>query len=134
METIEIIHLSPRSDQRGRVFSLPAAAIAFLDGIIAETHMAEVLPGFIRGNHWHDNRWEVILATGQDSWQFYWSEGPEDTPQCRDFAEGEAVAILIPPYTPHAIKNTGVRPLWVTAIANGSYDGVTTDTYAAELI
>lgn len=134
MEALQIITLSARTDQRGRVFSLPAAALSFLDGIIAETHLAEILPGYIRGNHWHDNRWEVMLIVGDDNWQFYWSDTPDDTPQCREFAAGESVAILIPPYTPHAVKNTGLSSLWITAISNASYDGVTIDTYNHELI
>ena len=131
--SLEIITMAARQDERGSAFALPQGAVDFLDGIIAEAHLAEILPGHIRGNHWHNNRWEVVVASCQDSWSFAWAESEGQPVQFRTFTAGEAVTIMIPPFVPHAMKNTGSEPLWITAISNGKYDGETQDTFSIEL-
>ncbi len=134
LNEIEIISLAAREDQRGRAYSIPQAGIDFLDGIIADTHLAEIKPGSVRGNHWHNNRWEVLLFNCSDSCTFAWADSPEGHPQTRDFAAGDCIAVLLPPFTPHAIKNTGSDVLWITSMANSRYDGQTQDTFPVELL
>ena len=134
LNEIEIIQMAARVDQRGSCYAIPQAGIDFLDGIVADTHLAEILPGFVRGNHWHNNRWEVIMVHCEDCCRFAWANSPEGECQVREFAAGDSVAILLPPFTPHAIHNTGSKPLWTTSMSNSKYDGHTQDTFAVELL
>ncbi len=113
---------------------IPEEAFEFLDGAM-EMHITELKSGAVRGNHWHDNRNEVMVVQADSQWQFAWSED-KDTPPAEtlSFAACEFAAILIPRLTCHAIRNCGEKPIWVAAIADGKYDGITPDTYARILL
>ncbi len=134
MNEIEIIRLAAREDDRGVCYSIPQAGIDFLDGIIADTHLAEIKPGSVRGNHWHNNRWEVLMFHCPESCCFAWTDEPEGQVQTRDYTAGDCVAVLIPPFAVHAIKNTGNSPMWLTSIANSRYLGQTQDTFKVEIL
>ena len=133
MTELQIIELPVRADQRGRSIAVPDQAFEFLSGV-AETHMAELLSGAVRGNHWHDNRNEVMVVRADNKWQLAWAADKDSPVQTKCFEAGQFVAILIPRLTCHAIKNVGAKPIWVSAIADGKYDGVTPDTYPIELL
>ena len=133
MADVKIIEMIGRCDERGRSMAIPEEAFEFLGGVV-EMHIAELVPGAVRGNHWHDNRNEVLVVQGEDKFQFAWAKDKGMPGKVLSFDAGSFVAILIPQMVCHGIKNCGDRPIWVTAIADGSYDGVTPDTYAKNLI
>ncbi|HLI85854.1 MAG TPA: hypothetical protein VKV17_18215 [Bryobacteraceae bacterium] len=66
----EIKRLADRGDMRGSSYTPGHNWHAFLD-TIADLHVATVLPGKIRGNHFHQRKREIILIVHTDRWSFY---------------------------------------------------------------
>ena len=133
MPEIEVIKMDYCEDNRGRSMSIPAKAFDFL-GDVVETHISEIKSETVRGNHWHDNRNEVMIVQGLDAFEFAWSSDNNSPREIMRFDAGSFVTILIPRLVCHAIKNCGQSPIWVTAISDGKYDGVTPDTYSMDLL
>ena len=49
-----------RGAERGASFSFPQEIFDFL-GNVDEVHMAEIVPGAVRGNHYHRSKKEVLV-------------------------------------------------------------------------
>jgi dTDP-4-dehydrorhamnose 3,5-epimerase-like enzyme len=94
------------------------------------THMVLTEPGAIRGNHLHHHATEVFVLVGPGLVR--WREGGE----LRDVnvPAGEAMRFTVPPGIPHAIKNTGTRPMVLMAFSSQPHDRANPDIVRDVLI
>jgi len=94
------------------------------------THVALTEPGAIRGNHCHHHATEVFVVIGPGLVR--WRENGE----VRDVhvPEGEAMRFTVPPGIPHAIQNTGSRPMVLMAFSSQPHDRANPDTVRDVLI
>lgn len=115
-------------DERGESFSVAREYLDFL-GRPQDLHVASILPGHTRGNHFHAERREVILVVHSDRWSLHWDSGPDTPKSSRSFAGRGMVAIAVPQDSAHAIVNDGEEPLWLLAATDGPYDPANPDAY-----
>jgi dTDP-4-dehydrorhamnose 3,5-epimerase-like enzyme len=118
---VQISQLADHGDQRGFSFTLPAEALQFLDGV-EDIHIAAILPGAIRGNHFHQRRREILVFNYADEWSFHWDDGPNTLTQHRSFQGTGAVLITILPGASHAVRNDGAQTLTLMAASSEPYD------------
>lgn len=118
---IQISPLTDYGDQRGFSFTIPAEALQFLDGV-EDIHIAAILPGAIRGNHFHQRRREILVLNYVGDWSFHWDEGPNTLAQHREFQGSGAVLITILPGASHAVRNDGAQTLTLMAASSEPYD------------
>ncbi|MHC4662858.1 MAG: cupin domain-containing protein [Planctomycetota bacterium] len=89
-------------DERGIIYrpSLPPEAVRNL-------HVAELLPGAVRGNHVHGNSAETVIVHGSKFRVVASAENgdPEET-----LVGPEPVAFTFPPGIAHAFENAGETP------------------------
>lgn len=119
--TVHVTELHDRGDARGRSFSVGGLLTARL-GKVEDAHLASIVSGAIRGNHYHVVRREAILVLHTDCWTLHHDNG-EGTPPRRRVFEGPGAALLdVDPLCAHAIENTGARDLVLIGCSNGPYD------------
>ena len=110
IEKLEMI-----ADARGWV--LEPLNEALLGGM-RNAHVVLTEPGAVRGNHYHRVSREIFTVVGPA--QIRWREDGV----VRDLLvpEGEAWRLTIPELIPHAIKNTGTKPLFLVAFNSRPHD------------
>jgi oxalate decarboxylase/phosphoglucose isomerase-like protein (cupin superfamily) len=118
---LEISELGNLGDTRGFSFTLPPGALDFLKRV-ADLHMASILPGAVRGNHYHLRRREAIVVLPGAAWSLHWDEGEGLPAQHRKFPGKAAMLVLVSPDTSHAVRNDGTGPLWLVACSSETYD------------
>jgi dTDP-4-dehydrorhamnose 3,5-epimerase-like enzyme len=118
---VEIHELPDHGDQRGFSFTIPAGALRFI-GEVKDVHVAAILPGSVRGNHFHQKRREILVLTYSSDWSFHWDEGAGTAVQQRAFQGSGAVLIVIRPGASHAVRNNGTGSLTLMAASSESYD------------
>jgi dTDP-4-dehydrorhamnose 3,5-epimerase-like enzyme len=118
---IQISALSDDGDQRGFSFTLPDEALQFLDGV-EDIHIAAILPGAVRGNHFHQRRREILLFQYVGEWSFHWDNGPNTPTQHRSFQGAGTMLIKILPGASHAVRNDGAQTLTLMAACSEPYD------------
>jgi dTDP-4-dehydrorhamnose 3,5-epimerase-like enzyme len=128
---IRIIELPDRGDARGYSFTTPAEALEFV-GAIQDVHFASVLPGAVRGNHFHLRRREAIVIFGQSTWSFHWDEGESTPPRHKEITRPGATLITVAPGASHAVRNDGSQVLTLAAFSSETYDPA--ETVARKLI
>jgi dTDP-4-dehydrorhamnose 3,5-epimerase-like enzyme len=130
---IHITELRNTGDARGRSFSLGALLTARV-GAIEDAHLATIVPGAIRGNHYHVKRREAILVLYSDAWTLHHDRGEGTAPQQHRF-EGEGAVLLdVDPLCGHAIQNTGSRELTILGCSNGPYDEKNPDAFRRVMV
>ncbi|MFH1063187.1 MAG: hypothetical protein V1747_09955 [Candidatus Omnitrophota bacterium] len=72
-KTIRISQLEEHSDERGVSFSVPAANLSYIKKI-NNMHFATIMPGAVRGNHYHEQKKECLLVIYSDAWIFSYQE------------------------------------------------------------
>jgi len=118
VEDIIIKTLENKGDHRGDNFMVPHEPFAFF-GNVDTMHIADVLPGAIRGNHYHIDQKEILVVVFEDSWKFAWGASASDNLNTRDFKGAGAVVIEISPQVAHAVSNTGAKPMTIVAVYDG---------------
>ena len=120
---VQIIELANFGDARGSSFTVPAEALAFV-GRLADVHVASIVPGAVRGNHYHLRRREAIVVLPGVKWSLHWDEGEGSDAQHYSFNGASAVLVLISPGASHAVRNDddGSGTLWLAAISSEPYD------------
>lgn len=93
-------------------------------------HVVFTEPGAIRGNHLHEHTTEIFAVVGPALVRVRESGGPRDI----TVAEGQAMRFTIPPGVPHAVQNTGSRPMILMSFATQPHDRARPDTVPAVLI
>ena len=121
MAKILFRELENHGDQRSFSFSVPREALEFLGGV-GDVHVASIRPQAVRGNHFHQLRREVILATYDTDWSFHWDEGEGCPGQQRQFSGSGSILVLIEPGASHAMRNDGTGTLVFAAVSSEAYN------------
>jgi len=108
-------------DERGGSFTVSLDILSFL-GRIADIHVASVLPGAVRGNHFHTRRKEVLIVLHETGWALHWDEGEDPPAQVMEFSGPGAEVILVKPSSSHAVRNSGARTLAIIGLSSEPYD------------
>lgn len=121
-------------DERGLGVSLASRIDDFL-GRARDTHVTTIRPGFVRGNHFHLARREVLIVMHRDAWSLHWQDGGAGGPDRTHAFTGEGVVLVeLEPPCPHALRNDGRRDMWVVAHCDGPYDPADPDSFPHKLI
>jgi dTDP-4-dehydrorhamnose 3,5-epimerase-like enzyme len=120
--------LTDSGDARGSSFQTGSQWLEQLDKL-ADAHIATLLPGHVRGNHYHVERREVIFVLYADEWQLAWDLGEGTQATVQTFIGSGAVIIEVDPYVSHAVANTGKELLWIIGLTNGIWDPQAPDSY-----
>jgi dTDP-4-dehydrorhamnose 3,5-epimerase-like enzyme len=118
---VQIAELPNHGDQRGFSFTIPSEALQFLVSV-DDIHVASILPGAVRGNHFHQRRREVLVLAYTGAWSFHWDEGAGTATQQRQFRGVGALLITIAPGASHAVRNDGDQALTLVAASSEPYD------------
>jgi oxalate decarboxylase/phosphoglucose isomerase-like protein (cupin superfamily) len=130
---VEIIQLDESTDARGLSFSVVVEQLERINSV-KDLHIAAILPGHVRGNHYHTHRSELITVLYQDSWSLHWDTGAGTEPHHRSFMGTGAVAIYPPLGWSHAVRNDGDRELWIVVASDEPYDRHEQDESARDAI
>jgi hypothetical protein len=130
---LRVTVLENAGDVRGSSFQTGAGWLGFL-GSVEDAHIATILPGQIRGNHYHVRRREVIAVLYADAWQLAWDNGADTEVNLIQFAGSGAVILEADPLASHAIENTGAALLWIVGLSNGAWDEHAPDAYPRRLL
>lgn len=71
-------------DERGDSFSVARNYMEFV-GRPGNIHVASILAGHTRGNHYHVERREIIIVIHSDRWSLSWDSGAETEQSSRTF-------------------------------------------------
>src|SRR5882724_12234527 len=114
---LRFAELKNNADWRGDSFTSSPEAILFLGGV-ADIHVTSVIPGAVRGNHFHTRRREVLIVIHESTWELYWDEGENTACQRREFPGRGGNVILINPDSAHAIRNSGRSNLLIIGLSS----------------
>ena len=120
-EKLSFTELPNMGDARGNSFTVSPDILSFL-GRIADIHVASVLPGAVRGNHFHTRRKEVLVVLHESGWRLHWDEGENTPAQVKEFSGPGAEVILIERGSSHAVQNSGTRTLAIIGLSSEPYD------------
>jgi hypothetical protein len=120
--------LEDDGDERGSSFAVPHEHLRFV-GAAEDMHIACILPGHKRGDHFHVLRVELIVVVHSDRFSLHWDRGAGTKPSSRSFEGKGAVAIAMPKHSSHAIVNDGAEPLWLVATSDSPYDADAPDAH-----
>jgi dTDP-4-dehydrorhamnose 3,5-epimerase-like enzyme len=129
---LEVTEVGDSGDGRGTSFPVPAGC--FGEGFsVLDAHLSTLLPGHIRGNHFHVARNEILMVMSTGAWSLHWDTG-EGTPlSIREFDGSTAVLIRVSPHASHAIRNDGERPLQIIGLTDGPYDPAAPDAFTRQV-
>lgn len=125
--TVRSVELMDVGDNRGSSFALPETWLTFLGGV-RDLHITTLLPGHVRGNHYHAAHREVLIVLCQDRWSLLWDQGPGTDISQQNFSGAGAVLIEVDPGASHAIRNDGRVSLQIIGLANILFDPDAPDT------
>jgi hypothetical protein len=125
---LRITVLKDSGDDRGSSFPVPDEC--FGGGFpVHDAHLSTLMPGNVRGDHFHVTRHEILLVMSVDRWSLHWDSGAGTRIDARVFDGPGAVVIQVPPHASHAIRNDGSAPLQIVGLTDGPYEPATPDAY-----
>ena len=131
---LRVTVLENAGDVRGSSFQTGAGWLGFL-GSVEDAHIATILPGQIRGNHYHVRRREVIAVLYADAWQLAWDNGADTEVNLIQFAEQRRGASGGRPAGFSRDRElTGAALLWIVGLSNGAWDEHAPDAYPRRLL
>src|SRR5665213_846487 len=119
--SLRIIRVEDRGDSRGVSFTVPLSSLDFL-GSVRDAHIADILPGAIRGNHYHKLRREVICLRYEDRWSLHWDSGADTKIRTETFAGSGLVLVEIEPLVSHAVRNDGCSTIHMVGFSDLRFD------------
>ncbi len=122
---INIHWLKSARDERGDSFHVPDEIFDFLGGV-SEMHFVTLVPGAVRGNHYHIGRKEFIFAYFTSPWRLAWRSKDEHTITTREFSGEGGVIVSIDSAVVHAVKNTGDTTLYLVSCSDAPYTAADT--------
>ncbi len=123
-----LVHeLDNSGDERGDSYTIPEPLLRRL-GQVRDVHVTTVLPGHLRGNHFHEEKEETIIVVASGSWILRWEDEARVVHE-RPFASAGSVAIEVDRGLSHAVANTGDRPLVVVALSSRAFDPASADAH-----
>ncbi|GIJ44968.1 hypothetical protein Val02_18540 [Virgisporangium aliadipatigenens] len=129
---LEIFELADTGDARGSSFGPPPDFFAERFPL-GDLHLTTVLPGAVRGNHFHLERHELLTVLSTGPWSLHWDEGEGTAVHTRAFGPG-AVLIRVPLRASHAVRNDGTTPLQVIGMTDGPFDPARPDAYPRDVV
>ena len=99
------------------MFRLQKRELAYLFSI-NEMHFGEILPGHVRGNHYHVDKKEMLIVRYADTWKLVWGSVDGLGPRKRIFEGKGTVRVEIDAGVPHAVKNEGSAPLVLISLSD----------------
>jgi len=124
---MKLIRIENAGDDRGSSFSLGGLVGEWIQHP-ADCHAADIEPGFVRGNHYHTKRREVIVVRYDSGWSLFWDEGAGTKVRSTTVCGSGVVVIHVIPDCSHAIANTGENRIFAIAISDRTYDGASDET------
>ena len=118
---IRVTLLQDAGDVRGSSFSTGPACISFLSDL-RDLHITTLLPGYVRGNHYHRLKREVLLVLFKDRWELDWDSGENTSATRRQFEGSGVVLVEVEPEASHSVTNSGLEPLWIVGLSSTLYD------------
>lgn len=117
MQPLNIYRLNNQGDDRGRAYMIPKKSLDFVDPI-TEMHYVTMVPGAIRGNHFHENRRELVVLNYESDWELSWQASNKDEIKSEQFTGQGTIVIEIQSKVIHAFKNTGTGLLHLFCYSN----------------
>jgi len=125
---LDYLELTDSGDQRGSSFPVPPTWFAE-PFPLRDAHITTLLPGHIRGNHFHRARREIFVVIANDRWSLHWDMGEGTSSQSHEFEGPSAVVVRIQPQVSHAIRNDGSAILHLVGLTDGPYDPTAPDAF-----
>lgn len=94
-----------------------------------DVHITTLVPGAVRGEHYHRDRRELLIVLHRGPWSLPWDCGEGTEIQRRDFTGGGAVLIEVAPLAAHAVRNDGPTDLSIVGLSDGAFDPAAPDAY-----
>ena len=129
---IHVFRLADAGDARGNSFGIRIDHLSFLRGV-KDIHVMTLLPGHIRGDHYHVRRREAIVVVYRNEWSLFWDMGENTEVQCQSFSDSGAVLIGVEPGASHAIRNDGADQLQIIALSDEAFDPSDPDTFPRQV-
>lgn len=120
--------LKDNGDARGSSFMLPPEALRAL-GAVADMHATTLVPGAVRGDHFHVTRRELLLVMHGDAWSLHWDDGEGTAVRRRRFEGAGMVLVTVPRLSSHAVVNEGAEHLRIIGMTDGPYDPAAPDAF-----
>jgi dTDP-4-dehydrorhamnose 3,5-epimerase-like enzyme len=117
---------------RGSSFTLPGELLGAV-GSAKDAHFASILPGRVRGNHYHKEKDEHLLVFNGCPWALFWDDGEGTPVQQRRFEGDKVVIIGIRPGAAHAMVNTGTRELFFVGLSDRAFSALSPDAHARKV-
>jgi dTDP-4-dehydrorhamnose 3,5-epimerase-like enzyme len=133
MKDVEIINLKDYGDKRGALFSVSETDIVFLD-TIENIHFGKIRPNSIRGNHFHDQRKEILIIAYSDRWTLAWAKKESSETTQKSFKGSGAVLIKIDSEIAHTVKNDGKKDLEIISLSDRIFSKEAPDTFSKILM
>ncbi|HZQ25907.1 MAG TPA: hypothetical protein VFA89_24155 [Terriglobales bacterium] len=128
---VTIFDLPDHGDLRGHSFTLPEQVLEFVGGVL-DVHVASMLAGAVRGNHYHLRRREAIVLAHEGDCSVHWQNDENSEIRHRPLQGGGCQVVLVPPGASHAVRNDSDHTLWLVAYSSQPYDPV--ETIARKII
>jgi mannose-6-phosphate isomerase-like protein (cupin superfamily) len=130
---LSAVELPDTGDGRGSSFGPPPElfATAFPVG---DLHLSTIVPGAIRGNHFHLRRHEVLAVMASGPWSLHWDSGADTPVQSRSFDGARAVLVTVPLGVSHAVRNDGTTALHLVGLSDAPFDPDRPDAHPRVLI
>ena len=111
--SVRVTPVVARTDNRGSSFGIDVPFAS-----VGECHVATIRPGAMRGNHYHEQRRELLVVLYADRWTLLWDEGEATPVQSRTFEGSGAVLMEADPFCAHAVRNDGAKELQVFVLGD----------------
>jgi hypothetical protein len=131
--SLRIIRVQDHGDSRGSSFTVPSPSLDFL-GSVRDMHVADILPGAVRGNHDHKLRREVVCVRYADLWSLYWDSGAGTAILTETFTGAGLVIVEIEPLVSHAVRNDGRFTIHMIGFSDAVFDSQHPDSYPREVV
>lgn len=129
---LTFLELTDSGDERGSSFPVPGTWLAGTFPL-RDGHVTTLLPGYIRGNHFHRTRNEILIVMSEDRWSLHWDTGEGTACQYQQFEGRGTVVIRVGPHASHAIRNDGSVLLHLVGLSDDLYDPAVPDTFPREV-
>jgi dTDP-4-dehydrorhamnose 3,5-epimerase-like enzyme len=125
---LRIIPLPDSGDDRGFSSAIPHEYLVHLEAV-EDLHVTTLEPGYIRGNHFHRVRNELLLVHHADTWSAFWDTGEGTRVESQTVKGVGAALIVVPKLWSHAIRNDGDHVLQIVGMTDGRFDPNAPDAF-----
>ena len=132
-DSVRIIQLTDAGDHRGSSFATPLECLEFI-GSVRDIHIASIRPGALRGNHYHQQRREILCIRYADRWSLHWDSGSGTEIRRAEFSGSGVVMVEIEPLASHAVRNDGNAEIHMIGFSNRLYDPKQPDSHLRKVV